>query len=240
MDREEPPIIYGDPDWSRIEPPPSDAVPAAPWRMVGIWSQHPYRLAVGLACALLLAGVGYQALGSVRLVGDGEFGLELDRLYETHEDMVVRLKVHAADKLHRQVWSSGIAGAWRAEIDTSQRPPAGTDTHPGDIWLCGATFFTNTQQYLKTVIGGKRDYRPASRRDGTYRRLHVTIGPGKYPLNTPIAIGKVDGETVYLAVGTADVLEGLRAKTQRFRPSTAEPFTIEDRPLNPSYLLRSL
>jgi hypothetical protein len=181
-----------------------------------------YAIAAAVMVLLVLGlGLGLTASDAEPPLPKDQFGLTVERMYETSEDLVMRLRVEATPGLYRLVWSPATGSSWMAMIldepetadktrAVAQKSPSTDHSHPGDIWLMGSTQFQGRRQWIKTVLGGHREVHATTDRMETYQRLNVTVTPGRYPLEEPLLIGEVDGAAVYLAVGTAAELDRLR------------------------------
>lgn len=149
-------------------------------------------------------------------LGAEEFDMQVDPLYETSEDLVVRLRFQTTQRRHYLIWSAGIPQAWHAMPLPAGRTWWGEDDRLGELYLFSSTTFAGKEQRLKTILGQHRDQRVTTS-DLDYRRLSITMPPGRYPLNTRLLMGRYDGHEVHLAVGDAEKLQQLRTRMSRRR-----------------------
>jgi hypothetical protein len=144
---------------------------------------------------LLCFGVGLLFARLATGLKADEFELRVDALYETHEDLVVRLRLETTQRQHYVCWSSGIVHEWYAMPLPTRRTGHAEDERQGELFLFCSTVFAANEQRLKTILGNHRDHRTL--RGGLEdSRLRVTIPSGRYPLNTALVVGQLDGRDV--------------------------------------------
>lgn len=180
------------------------------------------RQIMALFGALLCFGVGALFARYVTSLSANEFELRVDALYETSEDLVVRLQLDTTKRQHYVFWSPGIAHEWNALPLPTRSIWYADDEREGELYLFCSTVFAAKEQRLKTILGDHRDHRTVPGAHD-YSRLSVSIPSGRYPLNTPLLVGRLDGRDVYLAVGEVDTIQELRSRMPR-RESTSDAF----------------
>jgi hypothetical protein len=178
------------------------------------------RRIMALFGCLLCFGVGALFARYAASLSADEFDLRVDALYETSEDLVVRLRLETTKRQFYVFWSPGIAHEWNAMPLPTRSTWYADNDRQGELFLFCSTVFAAKEQRLKTILGDHRDHRtvPGSQ---DYSRLRVTIPSGRYPLNTPLLLGRLDGRDVYLAVGEVDTIQELRSRMPR-RESTSD------------------
>jgi hypothetical protein len=169
---------------------------------------------------LLCFGVGACFARYAASLDADEFELRVDSLYETSEDLVVRLRLETTRRQFYVFWSPGIAHEWNALPLPTRSTWYADDEQQGELYLFCSTVFAAKEQRLKTILGDHRDHRTVPGVQD-YSRLSVTIPSGRYPLNTPLLVGRLDGRDVYLAVGEVDTIQELRSRMPR-RESTSD------------------
>jgi hypothetical protein len=165
------------------------------------------------AIAVLLCG-GLRLLGlSTSPIDAGSFLLTVERVYETEEDIVVRLLVATAEPLHRQIWSPGVTSAWLASLEHMPAQRYASADSTGEIWIFGSSLVLGRDRVVKVDLGNGGSLRQALSSAHNNPRLYITIQSGKFPTGRPIRIGHVDGEPVFLAVGQPMQLNRLKEQT---------------------------
>ncbi len=175
------------------------------------------KAAIGFLCCF---GVGALFARHAMGLPADEFDLRVDALYETSEDLVVRLRLETTKRQFYVFWSPGIAHEWNALPLPTRHTWYAEDERRGELFLFCSTVFAAKEQRLKTILGDHRDHRTVPGIQD-YSRLSVTIPSGRYPLNTPLLVGRLDGRDVYLAVGEVDNIQELRSRMQE-RESTPD------------------
>ncbi len=168
----------------------------------------------GIAAIALAIGWGLRCLSpTVADVEPGTFLLSVERVYESEEDIVVRLRVDSAEPLYRQVWSPAVLSGWLAAPEQTPAQRYADATLTGEIWIFGSSFLVGRERWIKTVLGEGGSIRHTRPQPPDNPRLYITITSGAFPTGRPIRIGHVDGEPVFLAVGQPKQLIRLKALT---------------------------
>lgn len=171
-------------------------------------------VAAGFAAIAVLFCGGLRLLGlSTSPIDAGSFLLTVERVYETEEDIVVRLLVATAEPLHRQIWSPGVTSAWLASSEHTPAQRYASADSTGEIWIFSSSLALGRDRVVKVDLGNGGSLRHALSSAHNNPRLYITIQSGKFPTGRPIRIGHVDGEPVFLAVGQPTQLNRLKEQT---------------------------
>lgn len=196
----------------------------------------PWAVAAGFAAIAVLFCGGLRLLGlSTSPIDAGSFLLTVERVYETQDDIVVRMLVESAEPLHRQVWSPGVRSAWLAASEQTPCQRHARAPSAGEIWIFSSSIVLGRDRVIKVDWGNGGSLRHARSSARDNPRLYITVQSGKFPTGRPIRIGHVDGEPVFLAVGQPTQLNRLKEQTTNRPALVGKMFRRA-----PCYTLRSV
>jgi len=179
-----------------------------------------------LAVLLTLAAAFTVGLGSKTPTKD-QCRVSLSPIFMSDDEQVWRLTIETRDPTQYRLVSSGSWGSGELSGDTAKIKP-GRRACEAKVWLLISQITPSSGElsYVKTILQGDGETVTQTRELPKDTRPNSTISTSAagdariHPMNTPVAIGRINGQVIQLMVGTA--ARQWKAE-QRATPNAAPP-----------------
>jgi len=178
-----------------------------------------------LAVLLTLTAACTVGLGSKTPTKD-QCRVSLSPIFMSDDEQVWRLTIETREPTQYRLVSSGSWGSGELSGDTAKLKPGGRGWE-AKVWLLisQVTPSSGELSYVKTILQGDGQTVTQTRELPKDTKPNSTVSTSAagdaqtHPMNTPVAIGGIDGQEIQLMVGTAVQ----QWKAARAAPNAAPP-----------------